>query len=180
MSPNLPLRLALAFISPKLNTWYIREVCMGCLHVENPNPSGHYIQYPDFMVEWEDGQLGVEVSFSKLSASFTRSGMDFHRARVKIAERFTQIIQTNLPREKTCTLFVGSQTDKAIEGIDGSMTTLHETDYIKIQGIAEPHSDLDVRADALLFKLLKFRGGVPNLSHSDLVRSGIFVGERDN
>ncbi len=173
MSPNLPLRLAFAFISPKLNTWYLEEICKGCLHVQNPTPSGHYIQVPDFSVEWENGKMGVEVSFSKLSASFTRSGLDFHNARVKIVERFTQVIQTNLPRGKMSTLFVGSQTDKPIEGIDGSLTTLHETDDIEIQGIAEPCPDLEIRADALIFKLLQFRGGVPNLSRLDLTGAGV-------
>ncbi|OHA18516.1 MAG: hypothetical protein A2664_02665 [Candidatus Taylorbacteria bacterium RIFCSPHIGHO2_01_FULL_46_22b] len=144
MSATLPIGLYKALITPTLNTWFIEEVARKCLHATEVNPAGHYIQYPDFSVPWADGQDGVEVSFSKLSASFSRSGKDFHDARLAIEAKFAWIIKHQLPIGRKCWLFVGSQTDQPILGPDGRALTLQELPYQLVQGSATPDPEQDV------------------------------------
>ena len=155
ISPNLPIRLAKALIDPQFDAWYKRVIVKGHLHVAEIQVAGHYIQWPDFMVESEDGKCGIEVSFSKLSARIDRSGLDFINARQAIQAKLIEVIEMNLPKGRDCELFVGSQTNKPIEGPGGTKDTLHELDYRSVLGNAEPDAELDQRADYLSLKPLR-------------------------
>ncbi len=158
ISPNLPVRFARALITPELNGWYLETVIVGCLHVPRSavHPATHYIQWPDFMVQYQDDRLGVEVSFSKLSARFDRSGKDFEMARQAVREKFKDLIEQNLPTIRSCGLFIGSQTDKETEGPDGSWKTLHELDMVEVFGRATD-SDPELETPAGDFSLKPFR-----------------------
>ena len=158
ISPLLPVRVTREFIDPSLETWYIVEVVEGCLHTprEETFPDSHYIQWPDFMVQRADGSLGIETTFSKLSAwPFKRSGSDFYRARLLIRDKFANILGDNLAKSRQCGLYVSSQTDEPTQDHDGTRSTLLDVPRIVVTGMAEPNEELDVPTWAFSLKPLQ-------------------------
>lgn len=154
VSPNLPVRLVRSLVHPGFNTWYIETVVVGCLHVskDKVTPATHYVQHPDFLVEWEDGSCGIEVSFSKLSATFSRSALDFENARRAVFAKFKELIGANLSVGRHCWLFVGTQTDKPIEKPGGGESTLIEIPEYLVPGLAEPDPEGDRPASEFFHK----------------------------
>ena len=160
MSPNLPVRMALAFVSPDLEEWWIREVVDGCLHTpaKDTTPDQHYIQWPDFMNQRRNGMCGVKITFSELSASCKRSGTDFYNARVMVRDEYARIMKATLPKGRECGLFVTSQTNRAVEYPDNVFETLNELPRIVVAGEAKPDKKLDTPVGYFSFKPLRDAG----------------------
>lgn len=147
ISPLLPVRLAIAMVDPDLEEWYIKEIVEDCLHTPaaETHPDTHYIQWPDFLVQRRNGELGIELTFSKLSAwPFKRSGEDFYNARKLVRDKFAEIIRVNLAKPRECGLYTVSQTDEAVPDHDGIRSTLLAVPRIVVPGQAEPNDELDV------------------------------------
>lgn len=66
-----------------------------CLHVEKPTrqPAGHYVQKTDITVQIEPNCFGVEVRFSGISVTPTRTDADFHEALAALASLYRQAIR---------------------------------------------------------------------------------------
>lgn len=98
-------------------------------------PATHYVQESDLSIPTSDGALGVEVTLSKVSTSWRRSGEMFIIALQAVQATYKELIENTCPVGTKVQLFCALALDDKVQVGDGSYKSLIELDPIWVEGM---------------------------------------------
>ena len=133
---NAPADLIDALNSPKVADAFRDQVAIAHLRVDPRDfgPATHYVQESDLAIPNSDGRIGIEVTLSKVSTSWRRSGETFLNALSAVEAIYVELIERYMEQEAEVQLFCVLALDDKIKLPGQEPTSLVELPARTVEG----------------------------------------------
>ncbi len=133
---NAPETLINALNSTAVADAFRDQVAIAQLHVDplDFGPATHYVQESDLSIPNSDGRIGIEVTLSKVSTSWRRSGETFLNALAAVEQIYVEIIEYHMEQGVPVQLFCVLALDDKVKLPNQEPTSLVELPARTVEG----------------------------------------------